>query len=205
MRFLEFKQQIDDLPAFNLNDIRKIDPGFYKPQLTYWQEKGWVKPIAGGYYAFGNVQVNQNLLYFIANKIIQPSYISLESALAYYQIIPERVYGVTSVTSKKTSQFESDWGIFSYRSVKPNLMFGYKVLRSNPGEVVLMASLEKAILDYLYLNSHIDSLEDFEGLRWDQEALVGLRHNAIFDSMLLRFGKKALNHRANQLMRHLDA
>ena len=205
MRFLEFKQQLDDLPAFNLNDIRKIDPGFYKPQLTYWQEKGWVKPIAGGYYAFGDVQVNQNLLYFIANKIIQPSYISLESALAYYQIIPERVYGVTSVTSKKTSQFESDWGIFSYRSVKPNLMFGYKVLRSNPGEVVLMASLEKAILDYLYLNSHIDSLEDFEGLRWDQEALVGLRHNATFDSMLSRFGKKALNHRANQLMRYLDA
>jgi predicted transcriptional regulator of viral defense system len=129
----------------------------------------------------------------------------LESALAYFQIIPERVYGVTSVTSKKTSQFESAWGIFGYRSVKPNLMFGYHVLRSNQGQVVLMASLEKTILDYLYLNSHIDSLEDFEGLRWDQEALAVLRHNASFDSMLSRFGKKALNHRVNQLMRYLDA
>ncbi len=112
MRYLDFRSQMGKMPIFNLTDIRKIDPGFHKPQLTYWQDKGWVKPIAGGYYVFGDSVIDSELMNFLANKIVQPSYISLESALSYYQIIPERVYGVTSVTSKKTSQYESKWGIF---------------------------------------------------------------------------------------------
>ena len=141
----------------------------------------------------------------MANKIVQPSYVSLESALAYYQIIPEKVYGVTSVTSKKTSPFDRPWGVFRYRSLEPSLIFRYEVFRSRQGEIFLMASMKKMILDYLYLNSHIDSLEDFEGLRWDQEALIRLRRNASFESLLMRFGKKALNHRVDQLMRYLDA
>ncbi len=153
MKYLDFKKKLIELPAFNLNDIRKVDPGFHKPQLTYWLDKGWVKPIVGGYYTFDDVQIDPILLYFIANKMVQPSYVSLESSLAYYQIIPERVYGVTSVTSKKTSRFESDWGLFSYRSLKPSLMFGYEVLRSSQGEIFLMASMEKTILDYLYLSN----------------------------------------------------
>jgi predicted transcriptional regulator of viral defense system len=205
MRYFDFRTKLEGLPVFNLTDIRKIDSGFHNPQLTYWQEKGWVRPIAGGYYVFGDTQITPVLLNIVANKIVQPSYVSLESSLAYYQIIPERVYGVTSVTSKKTSRFESDWGFFSYRSLKPSLMFGYDVARTDWGGAFLIASLEKTVLDYLYLNSHIDSFEDFEELRWEQESLMMLRHNALFDSMLERFNKKALNYRVDQLMRYLNA
>jgi predicted transcriptional regulator of viral defense system len=205
MRYLEFREEIKELPIFNLNDIRKIDPAFHKPQLSYWQEKGWVKSIAGGYYAFGDTVIDNIILNVLANKIVQPSYISLESALSYYQIIPERVFGVTSVTSKKTSHFESRWGIISYRSLKPDLMFGYEVVRPTPGRIFLIASLEKTILDYLYLNSHISGIDDFDGLRWDREALSALIENQKFQSYLMRFNKHALGFRVEQMMRYLNA
>ena len=205
MRFLDFRRQLEKLPVFNLTDIRKIDPGFHKPQLTYWQDKGWVKPIAGGYYVFEDVVIDSVIMNILANKIIQPSYISLESALSYYQIIPERVFGVTSVTSKKTSQFESRWGIYSYRSIKSSLMFGYKIIRPSRGMIFLLASLEKTVLDYLYLNSHISMIEDFEELRWDREALSVLIENEIFESYVKQFNNHALYLRVEQMMRYINA
>ena len=64
----------------------------------------------------------------LANRIYEPSCISRESALAYYLVIPEPVLGVTSVSSRKTRQFDSEWGRFSYRSIKPTLMYGYRVV-----------------------------------------------------------------------------
>jgi predicted transcriptional regulator of viral defense system len=204
MKYLEFRSKLEKLPVFNLNDIRKIAPGFYKPQLTYWQEKGLIRSIAGGYYTFGDVIVNNSLLNILANKIIQPSYISLESALSYYQVIPERVYGVTSVTSKKTARFESRWGIFNYRKIKPSLLFGYDIIPDNQNGHFLIAKLEKAILDYLYLNFQIDSIDDFIGLRWDKEELYALVRNETFKAFVKKFNKNALNHRVNILMRYLD-
>ncbi len=204
MKYLEFKSKLEKFPVFNLNDIRKIDPGFYKPQLTYWQDKGWIKSIAGGYYIFSDEIVNSSLLNILANKIIQPSYVSMESALSYYQVIPERVYGVTSVTSKKTVKFDSDWGSFTYRKIKPNLMFGYEIISVVPDGHFLMAKLEKVVLDYLYLNFHINSIDDFEGLRWDKEVLSSVVGNNLFTEYLTRYKKKALFHRVDILMRYLN-
>lgn len=87
--------------------------------------------------------------YFIANRLYQPSYISLESALAYYQIIPETVYGVSSITTKATREFISTVGLFSYQKIKPSAFTGYS-LQEIAGEKVLIANPEKALADYLY-------------------------------------------------------
>ena len=57
-------------------------------------------------------------LYAIANKLYQPSYISLESALSHYGIIPETVYAVTSVTTKSTREFTTPKSVFSYQRIK---------------------------------------------------------------------------------------
>ena len=115
--------------------------------------------------------MDEMYLFMVANKIYEPSYVSLESALAYYEVIPETVLGVTSVSSRKTKQYESTWGVFSYRSVKPQYMIGYQVIENSPGNKFKIASLEKALLDYLYLNSDIQSIADFEGLRWNRTQL----------------------------------
>lgn len=205
MKFSDFRQQIKQLVAFNLNDIRKIDPNFYQPQLMDWIKRGYIKPFAGEYYLLADQQMDESLRFMLANKLYTPSYISLESALAYYAIIPESVLSVTSISSRKTNQFDSDWGTLYYRSIKPLYMFGYEVVEITSTRKYLRARLEKAVLDYLYLNSHISSVEDFEGLRWDRDELIPIVDSELFRSYLRIFNKRALDKRVYKLMRYLHA
>ena len=88
-------------------------------------------------------------LYSIANKLYQPSYISLESALSHYGIIPEVVYTVTSVTTKPTREFKTPKSVFSYQRIKKSVFTGYGPVPIE-GNVVLLAEPEKALADYLY-------------------------------------------------------
>jgi predicted transcriptional regulator of viral defense system len=205
MRFREFESRIRALPIFNLNDVRKLDPGFHRQQLNYWLNQGYIKPLAGGYYFLADRVMDEMLLFMVANKIYEPSYVSLESALAYYEIIPETVFGVTSISSRKTKQYESAWGVFSYRSIKPQTMIGYQVIENSPGKKFKIAYLEKALLDYLYLNSEIQSLANFEGLRWNREQLHDLLDRSIFSKYINLFDKRALEHRINLFLEYLNA
>lgn len=88
-------------------------------------------------------------LYVIANKLYQPSYVSLESALSHYGIIPEVVYAVTAVTTKPTREFKTPRAVFSYQRIKKSVFAGYSPV-SIEGHVVLLAEPEKALADYLY-------------------------------------------------------
>ncbi len=205
MIFREFETRIRALPAFNLNDVRKLDPGFHRQQLYYWHNQGYIKPLAGGYYLLADQAIDEMVLFMLANKIYEPSYISLESALAYYEIIPETVLGVTSVSSRKTKQSDTGWGVFRYRSVKPQYMIGYQVIDNSPGKKFKIACLEKALLDYLYLHSDIQSIADFEELRWNRTQLHGLLDHSIFTRYISIFDKRALENRVNQFLEYLNA
>lgn len=88
-------------------------------------------------------------LYFIANKLYQPSYVSLEKTLSYYGIIPEIVYTITSITTKPTREFETPKGTFSYQRIKKGVFTGYRPTNIEGG-VVFFAEPEKALADYLY-------------------------------------------------------
>ena len=92
---------------------------------------------------------SQPPLYAIANKLYRPSYISLESALSHYGIIPEVVYTVTSVTAKPTREFKTPKSVFSYQRIKKSVFAGYSPVAIE-GSVVLLAEPEKALADYLY-------------------------------------------------------
>jgi len=205
MRFREFESKIRGLPAFNLNDVRKLDPDFHRQQLNDWQNQGYIKPLAGGYYVLADRAIDERYLFMLANKFYEPSYVSLESALAYYEVIPETVFGATSVSSRKTKQYESSWGVFSYRSVKSQYMIGYQVIENNPGSKFKIACLEKAVLDYLYLNSEIQSMADFEGLRWNRMQLQDLLDRSVFVKYVNIYNKRALDSRVNQFMEYLNA
>lgn len=204
MKYSYFVSKIKELPAFNLNDVRKVDPTFHRQQLSYWLDKGYIRHLAGGYYALPDRPVNETYLFMLANRLYAPSYISLESALAYHQVIPETVLGVTSVSAQKTQRFTSPWGVFNYRSVQPRLMFGYQVVEAKEEIKFSIAGIEKAVLDYLYLNTHIRTTADFEGLRWNKELLQGM-NSAVFNQYLERFNKHALYDRVKKLMEYLNA
>lgn len=88
-------------------------------------------------------------VYFVANKLYMPSYISLEKALSHYGIIPETVYPITSVTAKPTREFVTPRGIFSYQRLKQDVFTGYNPVPIE-NSVVLFAQPEKALVDYLY-------------------------------------------------------
>ena len=88
-------------------------------------------------------------LYSIANRLYQPSYVSLETALSHYGIIPEVVYAVTSVTTKPTREFKTPKSVFSYQRIKKSVFAGYSPVTIE-GHVVLLARPEKALADYLY-------------------------------------------------------
>jgi predicted transcriptional regulator of viral defense system len=205
MLFREFESRIRALPAFNLNDVRKLDPAFHRQQLSYWHNQGYIKPLAGGYYILADRAMNEMVLFMAANKIYEPSYVSLESALAYYGVIPETVLGVTGISSRKTRQYDSAWGVFSYRSVKPQYMIGYRVIENTPVIKFKIAYLEKALLDYLYLNSNIQSLADFEGLRWNRKQLHDLLDHSMFTRYVKLFDKRALENRVSQFLEYLNA
>ena len=205
MRFLDFQNQFNHLPAFNLNDIRKVEPGFHRQQLQDWLDRGYIQPFVAEYYFLSDAQINEQRLFMLANRIYEPSYISRESALAHYQIIPESVLSVTSMSSRKTQQYECTWGRFTYNTIKPDLMFGYQVISQGENNQFKIARKEKAILDYLYRNNQIQSPADYEDLRWNKAELIGLASNTLFKTYLEIFQNRALESRVNYLLEYTHA
>ncbi len=116
-----------------------------------------------------------------ANHIYGPSYVSFQWALRYYGMIPERVYLVTSATTKRTRFFETPIGNFSYVQV-PVSYFPIGVeSREEQGVSFLMASREKALCDTILLDNFVpgQSLKSLgiyleEDMRLDMDILPEL-------------------------------
>ncbi len=90
-----------------------------------------------------------------ANHIYGPSYVSLQWALRWYGLIPERVYTVTSVTTKRTRMFENSLGRFTYEQVKPEYFaIGINSIEED-GVSYMMASREKALCDMIQHDTHL--------------------------------------------------
>lgn len=115
--------------------------------------KRYSKPNAGLFYKLRNglycLKTHHPSSYLLANKIYRPSYVSLDTALAHYGMIPEIVYSVTSVTTKATREFTTPWLIFDYQKIKRQAFTGYRPMEID-GTTVLIAEPEKALVDFLY-------------------------------------------------------
>ena len=202
MQYLDLKTQLKDFSVFSIKDIEKMDMSFHKQRLSEWQKKGYVKKICKGFYIFSDLQINEPTLFIIANRVYEPSYISLEMALSIYGIIPEAVYGITSVTSQKTKNLKSPVGEFIYRHTQPDFMFGYE-LREHEGHRYQIAEIEKAVLDYLYFNSKISDYESFEGMRFNTSELKDKLNIEKFNKYLEAFHNKSLARRAKKFLQFI--
>lgn len=86
----------------------------------------------------------------LANMILGPSYVSLDYALHYYGLIPERVETLTSVTSGRNRQFSTPVGLFTYRGIPRNAYpVGIDQIEIE-GRRFFIATPEKALCDKLY-------------------------------------------------------
>lgn len=164
MTYNQFREALHGFVVFSIRDIAKLFPDFDSRRLVEWQQKGYLQKLVNKWYLFSDITMDDLLRYRISNSLYRPSYISLESALSRYNLIPEGVYTIQNVTTRKTITYETAIGSFQYRNIKPCIFFGYHVDRSN-SLPVLMAEPEKAILDFLYLTHSIRTMADMEGLR----------------------------------------
>lgn len=141
-----------------------------------------------GLYVIGpNIDLPQPEPFLIANHLRGPSYVSLESALSYWNMIPERVYEISSVTTKTSKLYKTPVGRFSYKSLKtPYYSYGIKNIKYSPKQTFLFASREKALCDKIVLTPKINlrsikQTQEFliEDLRIDAEVLRTLETRTI--------------------------
>ena len=132
----------------------------------------------------------------IANHIYGPSYVSIESALSYYGLIPERVYTTRSITTNRSKKFENSVGYFEYVTVNDDYYsIGIKQEIVENNYTFLIATPEKALCDLITstpklriqsVKALITYLE--EDIRFDMSALEDMDVNIIKEC--IKFGKK---------------
>lgn len=166
-RELERKIKEKKLLLFSPADIRRLF-GVTRVAVTFllhrYCKKGFILRVKRGLYALPDALPPEN---FIANKMVEPSYVSLECALSYHRVIPETVYEITSVTTKSTRRFETLGRIYSYRSVKREAFTGYR-MEKQKGFGFQIADPEKAFVDASYFRIR-DGLEPVS--RFDKEKI----------------------------------
>ncbi len=163
MNYLEFKNKFFELGCFNINQVYAWQPEFDRNNLTRWLKKRLLVHLRQGYYAFPEYKQKADYHYYFANKIYKPSYISLQAALSYYEIIPETVIQITSVTTLKTNSFKNDFGDYEYKSIKSDYFFGFDFISFANGKTLLLAIPEKAILDFFYFYPIYKTEQDLSG------------------------------------------
>jgi predicted transcriptional regulator of viral defense system len=136
-------------------------------RLVEWQKTGKIERIANNWYWFEENQPNESDLFYLANKIYSPSYISLETALSYYGMIPEQSFTIQSVSTRKTKQLTWRNHHFVWQSVQNRFYVDYKLIFL--GKIHLcIASPEKALLDLIYLRKDLRNKADIESLRLNE-------------------------------------
>jgi predicted transcriptional regulator of viral defense system len=199
MNYIEFRSRMAPLTIFSLHDARMIESDFDRRRLYEWRQKGYIKLLVKGWYLFTDVVIDETTLDLIANRMYAPSYVSMETVLSRKGFIPETVHSLLSITTRKTRDIQTGIALFVYRTVSPDLFFGYDIAPRG----VKVASAEKAVLDYLYLHADLVAPEDFENLRLERRELSSGIDAAKFNEFLLRFGSKALTFRAERFMKWL--
>ena len=140
-------------------------------------------PIRRGLYIIGSkIDLPSPEPFLIANHLRGPSYVSLESAMSYWNMIPERAYEISSVTIKTSKLYKTPIGRFSYQQLKtPYYSYGIKNIEYSPKQTILIASREKALCDKIVLTPQINlrsikQTQEFlmEDLRIDSEVLSKL-------------------------------
>ena len=154
MEFSSFLAKVQDFPVVVTKVLftGRRNPTSLKVQISRWVKAGKLIQLKRGFYLLNDPyrKISPSEFY-IASVLKNPSYISLEKALEYHGLIPEAVTTYTCVTTKRPESFKTPVGCYDYKHVKPSLFWGYTSLNMN-GQIIFMATVEKTLLDFFYLN-----------------------------------------------------
>lgn len=138
-----------------------------RDKITKMLKRGEIVRLKKGLYVlspeYGGI-LNLNMT---ANALYGPSCVSLDSALAAYSLIPERVTVVTSVTPNRSKNFSTPVGDFSYQHVRKDAFpIGMVYVKSDKGGY-FMAAKEKALCDKVMAASNIRTLPEIKAFLLD--------------------------------------
>jgi predicted transcriptional regulator of viral defense system len=204
MNYLQFRNRFYELGCVHLNQIYALQADFDKSNLSHWMKKQLLIKLRNGYYTFPEYLNYPSFSFFIANRIYRPSYISLHSALAFYDMIPEAVVQITSVSTLKKSTFENAFGMFTYQKIASDLLFGYDIKPFSTEQTILLAKPEKALLDLLYLYPFYNTPQEMRELRLDEDFMQTDFNTTLFNEYAGKFHSKALSKRAELLLKIYD-
>ncbi len=168
MKFSDLLTIVGDEPVFETGLLLagEVNPADVRRQLSRWEAAGRVYQVRRGLYALAPPFARSKPHPFVvANHMMRGSYISLQSALAHYGLIPEAVLHVTSVTTIRPGAWATPLGSFDFRRIKIELFFGYQSLEVAPDQNAFVALPEKALLDLIYLQPGGADRTYLDGLR----------------------------------------
>ncbi len=199
------------LEVFDYQVLTDALSGYSKPRdkITRLLAGGAIVRIKKGLYCFGEGLRREHVSREqAANLIYGPSYISLDYALSYHGLIPERVEVITSVTTQRSRNFETPLGSFSYRMLKEARYATGAILEATDKTTFLIATPEKALVDKVWTDRRFggNRISDFgayllDDLRIDEGALSRLVESRL-DSIALAYDSAKIN-RLVRYLRHL--
>lgn len=129
MKFNELLQIVRSTPVFTIGLLLAgdVDKAVIRSQVSRWVREGKLVMLKRGCYTLAPSYSGRIPSSFVlANEIKPVSYISCQSALAWYGLIPEYAPSVVSITNGRTDTVSNKLGNFIYRHVKSSLLWGLR-------------------------------------------------------------------------------
>ncbi len=168
MDFGRLIEIVGDEPVFETGLLLAgdADPADVRRQLSRWTKAGRLYQLRRGLYAlappFQKVKPHP---FLVANRMVRGSYVSLQSALAHYDLIPEYVPVVTSVTTGRPARWKTPLGVYEFRHIKADMLRGYRLVDVGGNQAAFVATPGKALLDLIHLQPGGDAQEYLQELR----------------------------------------
>lgn len=149
---METLEQLGVIPV-DYSVLRSLfsDYSFPQNKIANLEREGKIVRLKRGQYIVSDT-ISRELISpeLIANHIYGPSYVSMESALRFYGLIPEQVFSVRSMTTNRSRRFTNSIGIFEYITVNERYYsIGIKQQIVEDRYTFLIASPEKALCDMI--------------------------------------------------------
>jgi predicted transcriptional regulator of viral defense system len=165
MKFEELLSLVGNQPLFETGLLLAgdVNPEDVRRQLSRWVNSGRIRQLRRGLYMLAPPY--QSIIahpFVIANALVPGSYVSTQSALAFYGLIPEYTPQTTSVATSRPAHWK---GGFQFQHLAPHLFYGYQLLNLPEGQQAFVATPEKALLDLAHLTPRSDSTNYLVELR----------------------------------------
>jgi len=198
MKFEQLLDIVSEQPLFETGLLLsgEADPNDIRRQLSRWVSTGRLKQLRRGLYTLAPpYQKISPHPFLTANFLMPGSYVSMQSALAYYGLIPEYAARTWSVTTARPAQWD---GGFQFQHLAPHLFFGYQRVELSQEQSALVATPEKAILDLTHLTPNADDIDYLRQLRLQNLNQLNLEQ---LDEFARRAGKPKWRRVAERITR----